>query len=110
MMSTIIRNNYDTLALLFLMLFLCFFTCRGTGDKTEAYKYATISAPSEAYCEYDSLADTTNARQDSINRAFDMAIRQAKKDRVQVVYQAPIDTLRIKVTRVSPHFGEINRK
>ena len=113
-MISIIRNNYDTLFLLGAMLCLCFFTCRGTSEQY-VYQYAAISPPSAAYCEFDSLMVVSSARQDSINRQFDIALAQAKKDRVPVIYQshqAPRDTLntRIKITRVSPRFGEEQRK
>lgn len=110
-MISIIRNNYDTLFLLGAMFCLCFFTCRGTSEQY-VYQYAAISPPSAAYCEFDSLMDATTRSQDSFNRAFDIAIAQAKKDRMPAIYQVPRDTFntRIKITRVSPRFGEEKRK
>jgi hypothetical protein len=105
-----IYRDYDTLFLMAALFCLCFITCNGA--KHPAYQFAAMAPPSDAYCEFDSLLDARSQRQDSFNRAFDIALMQAKKDRVPVIYQAPRDTFstRIKITRISPRFGEEQRK
>lgn len=95
------------------LLSTCFMTCQLQSNQDGAPIPAdTVFAIPDAYSGFDSALSCAYEKSDSAQNVVSTAINEAKRSRVPVIFETPRkDTAHQNpIIRISPHFGEHNRK